>query len=103
LLATKANLTAFVQEAQTLESTAALGPGSPQADMVKELQQVLTQLGFPAAVSGTFDAETEAAVVAFKRANQLVATYKLADGSAAVHPFIDEPTKQVLISKLGGA
>ncbi|MEB3223893.1 MAG: peptidoglycan-binding domain-containing protein [Candidatus Sericytochromatia bacterium] len=103
LLPTRDNVAAFAAEAQRLEATRALGPGSAQADMVRELQQVLTQLGFVAPVTGAFDAATEAAVVAFKRANQLVAPYKQGDGAAAVHPFIDEATTQALIRRLGGA
>lgn len=54
------------------------------------------------AASGQFDQATADAVLKFKRANNLVATYKLADGTAAVHPFIDEATKQAMIRKLSG-
>ncbi|MEB3330049.1 MAG: peptidoglycan-binding domain-containing protein, partial [Candidatus Sericytochromatia bacterium] len=103
LLATRDNVTAFAREAQRLETSGAMGPGALQADLVRELQQVLTQLGFATPATGTFDAATEAAVLAFKRSHQLVAPYKLADGTDAVHPFIDEQTQQALISKLGEA
>ena len=43
-----------------------------------------------------------AAVLAFKKAKNLGATYKLADNTPAFHPFIDEATKQAMIRKLSG-
>lgn len=98
-----ANVAAFREIlARTTAEPGVIGPGSTNADAVKELQQVLTQFGFPCAVTGQFDAATVDAVLKFKRANNLGASYKLADGTAAVHPFIDEATKQAMIRKLSG-
>ncbi|MEB3285334.1 MAG: peptidoglycan-binding protein [Candidatus Sericytochromatia bacterium] len=102
LLAESSNIEAFQREAAELEGMDALGPGSNKTEMIKELQQVLNTFGLKVNQNGLFDAETAAAVLAFKRENNLFARYKMADGSQGIHPFVDEATKQAMIRKLGG-
>jgi hypothetical protein len=63
---------------------------------------VLNQFGLTVPLTGQFDAATTAAVLSFKQSQGLFASYKQADGTLAVHPFIDEATKQAMIKKLGG-
>ena len=101
ILATKENVAAFTAEAMALQAQIPVGPGSVDTQAITELQQVLTGWGYPVAQTGQFDAATEAAVLKFKRDNGLVATYKMADGTQAVHPYIDESTKQFMLKKLG--
>jgi peptidoglycan hydrolase-like protein with peptidoglycan-binding domain len=102
ILATPENVAAFMAEAKALEAQIPVGPGSVDTQAITELQQLLSGWGYPVTATGTFDAATEAAVLKFKRDNNLFATYKLADGSQALHPYIDEATKQFMIKKLGG-
>ncbi|MEB3329703.1 MAG: peptidoglycan-binding domain-containing protein [Candidatus Sericytochromatia bacterium] len=96
ILPTRDNLEAFLREAQALEATRALGPGSIEPAAIAQLQQVLQRLGYRVAPSGTWDQATSDAVLTFKRAQGLVASYRLANGLPAVHPFIDEPARQAL-------
>lgn len=103
ILATRENLTAFQSASAELERTKAMGPGAnDNVDAVRELQQVLAMWGHQVPTSGVFDPATVAAVLAFKKAENLFANYQMADGSKGVHPFIDEATKAAMIRKLGG-
>jgi hypothetical protein len=102
ILATRENFDAFVKEAQALEAANAVGPGSTDKDAVTELQQVLTTFGIPVPVTGQFDQATANAVLQYKKSKNLTASYKLADGTPAVHPFIDDATKNAMIAQLGG-
>jgi N-acetyl-anhydromuramyl-L-alanine amidase AmpD len=101
ILATRENFDAFVKEAQALEAQNAVGPGTTQKDAVTELQQILAQWGYAVQQNGTFDQATADAVIKFKRDNGVAATYKMADGTAGVHPFVDDATKAVMMKKLG--
>jgi N-acetyl-anhydromuramyl-L-alanine amidase AmpD len=102
ILATRENFDAFMKEAQALEAQNAIGPGSTDKEAITELQQILAQWGYPVQATGQFDQATTDAVIKFKKDNNLAATYKMVDGTAAFHPFIDEATKQAMIKKLGG-
>lgn len=102
ILATRENFDAFMKEAQALEAQNAVGPGSTDKEAITELQQILAQWGYTVQQTGAFDQATTDAVIKFKRDNGLAASYKMADGTPAVHPFIDDATKAVMIKKLGG-
>ncbi|MNT64626.1 putative peptidoglycan binding domain protein [compost metagenome] len=66
-----------------------------------ELQQILAQWGYAVQQNGTFDQATADAVIKFKRDNGVAASYKMADGTPGVHPFVDDATKAVMMKKLG--
>jgi peptidoglycan hydrolase-like protein with peptidoglycan-binding domain len=100
LLATRENFDAFMKEAQALEAVNALGPGSTQTESISELQQLLAGWGYAVAATGQFDQATIDAVTKFKKDNGVAATYKLADGTPGVHPFVDEATKAAMIKRL---
>ena len=55
LLATPANVQAFLNEVKTYETDGALGPGSANTQAVKDLQTVLAQFGFQVPATGTYD------------------------------------------------
>jgi N-acetyl-anhydromuramyl-L-alanine amidase AmpD len=96
------NFDAFMREAQAIEAERAIGPGSTERDAITELQGLMAGWGYAVAATGVFDAATEAALVKFKQDNGLAASYRLADGSPAYHPFIDAATKAKMVQKLGG-
>jgi hypothetical protein len=102
ILATPENFKAFITEAQALESVNALGPGSTQTESITELQQLLAGWGYAVAATGQFDQATVDAVTKFKKDNGVAATYKMADGTPGVHPFVDEATKAAMIKRLNG-
>ncbi|MDB5098708.1 MAG: hypothetical protein JWM80_3129, partial [Cyanobacteria bacterium RYN_339] len=102
ILATRENYDAFMKEAQALEATKALGPGSADPASITELQNLLKQWGYAVTPNGQFDQATVAAVLQFKKASNLPASYKMADGTQGYHPFIDQATKQAMIAKLQG-
>lgn len=101
---TVANMQAFVQWANTFDRPGNLGPMkyvmTPDATFdratqndaaaVRRLQQGLARRGYAVAVNGTYDAATERAVVAFKRAQGLTEAYNGPDGRPVVNPFADE-------------
>jgi hypothetical protein len=99
---TRENFTAFMAEAQAIEATNALGPGTADSKSVTELQTLLKQWGMAVNVSGQWDQATTDAVLKFKHDAGLHASYKLKDGNFAFHPFIDEATKAAMIKKLQG-
>ena len=79
------------------------GSAMPQSAAVRgRLQGLMAGWGYAVPSTGAFDAATEAALVKFKQDNGLAATYRLADGSSAYHPFIDAATKAKMVQKLGG-
>jgi N-acetyl-anhydromuramyl-L-alanine amidase AmpD len=92
LLPTKENVTAFLAEARSYEQNSTLGPGSPNAEGISEVQGVLKNWGYTVTVNGTYDHATGEAVKAFKRANGLHQTYKSADGNWAVNEYLDNAT-----------
>lgn len=104
IAASRANFDAFMAEAGKLEQEAGVvGPNlnaTPEA--VQELQTILGMWGYAVTVTGQFDAATVAAVNQFKRSNGISYNFQMADGSAGVHPYIDQRTKDVMIKKLGG-
>jgi N-acetyl-anhydromuramyl-L-alanine amidase AmpD len=100
--ASRENFDAFMREAQAIEAERAIGPGSTERDAITELQGLMAGWGYAVAATGAFDAATEAALVKFKQDNGLAASYRLADGSPAYHPFIDAATKAKMVQKLGG-
>jgi hypothetical protein len=103
ILATQANFTAFMNEAQALEAQDAIGPGAPAGEAITELQQLLSTWGYTVQATGQWDDATTAAVLQFKKDNGLKASYVMADGSPGYNPFIDSTTKQAMITKLQGA
>jgi N-acetyl-anhydromuramyl-L-alanine amidase AmpD len=92
LLPTKENVTAFLNEARSYEQNGTIGPGSPNAQAITDLQGVLKEWGFNVTVNGSFDNATSEAVKAFKVANGLHQTYKMADGNWAVNEYLDNAT-----------
>lgn len=92
LLPTKENVTAFLEEARSYEQNGTLGPGSPNADAIQDVQAALAGWGYPVTPNGTYDHATGEAIKAFKRANGLHQTYKMADGSWAVNEYLDNTT-----------
>ncbi len=92
LLPTKDNVNAFLAEARSYEQNGTLGPGSPNAAAVTELQGALKNWGFSVTVNGSFDNATGEAIKAFKKANGLHQTYKSTDGSWAVNEYLDNAT-----------
>jgi hypothetical protein len=80
-----------------------LGPGSTDTAGIKQLQQALTMLGATGVTqTGQYDPATQNAVKAFKRANGLHQSYKMADGTLAVNEYLDYQTYQKMQQKLTG-
>lgn len=107
LLPTKENVDAFVTEVQGYAAPGpggfqTLGPGSPNTDAIQQIQTALKAWGYPAEVTGQYDAPTQAAVKAFKQANGLRQTYKSADGNFAVNEYLDFQTYQKMQEKASG-
>jgi peptidoglycan hydrolase-like protein with peptidoglycan-binding domain len=104
ILATPDNFKAFTAAAAALQAEAgAMGPGlNENPEAVNELQQLLKQWGYQVNQTGKFDNDTVAAVLKFKKDNNISYGYVMADGTPGVHPFIDQKTKDVMIKKLGG-
>jgi hypothetical protein len=104
ILETVDNFAKFMTAAQAIEAaTDVIGPGLRDTkETCTELQQVLKQFGYDVTINGTFDQATVAAVLKFKKDNNISYGYQMADGSAGVHPYIDKPTKDAMIKKLGG-
>lgn len=92
LLPTKENVQAFLAEARSYEQNGTLGPGSPNAQAVTEIQTALKNWGYNVTVNGTYDAATGDAVKAFKRANGIHQSYQMADGSWGVNEYFDNAT-----------
>ncbi|MEB3329706.1 MAG: peptidoglycan-binding protein [Candidatus Sericytochromatia bacterium] len=104
ILATRENVSRFLAAAAALEvEQGVVGPGlNDNRDTMLEVQQVLNQFGANLPLTGTFDAATVEAMLAFKKAEGLVQDYVMADGTAGVHPYVDGRTKAHLIERLGG-
>ncbi len=107
LLPTKENVDAFVTEVQGYAAPGpggfqVLGPGSPNTEAIGQIQTALKAWGFPAEVTGQYDAPTQAAVKAFKQANGLHQTYKTPDGNFAVNEYFDYQTFQKMQEKMNG-
>lgn len=60
------------------------------AAKVRTLQGALARRGYAVPATGTFDAATERAVVAFKKVYNLTEPFRTADGRPAVTPFVNE-------------
>jgi len=105
LLATRENVQAFMAEVQgytqpTADGFRTLGPGATDSTAVKQAQEALSRLGFPVPVTGSYDAATQAAVKAFKSANGLQQSYRLADGRLAVNEYLEPQTFRKMVEKL---
>ncbi|MEB3223890.1 MAG: peptidoglycan-binding domain-containing protein [Candidatus Sericytochromatia bacterium] len=102
--ATKDNVAKFLAAAAALElELGIVGPGlNDTRDTMLEVQQVLNQFGARLQLTGSFDAATVEAMLAFKKAQGLVQDYVMADGTPGVHPYVDGRTKAHLIKLLGG-
>ncbi|MNR85263.1 putative peptidoglycan binding domain protein [compost metagenome] len=100
LLATPANVQAFLNEVKTYETDGALGPGSTNTQAVKDLQTVLAQFGFSVPATGVYDNVTAQAVIAFKTQNGLRQTYQAANGQFAVNEYADKQTLELIMKKL---
>jgi len=102
LQATAENLQAFQAAWGRLSSDpGAIGPGQNDTpDAVAELQQVMTLLGYPVAVTGVLDPATQHALSTFKIAHNLTDGYNLANGSAGALPWVDQRTKDIMVQRL---
>ncbi len=102
LYPTEQNVQAFMAEAQQNQADGALGPGSNQTQAIRDVQAALAGWGYRLAVTGVFDASTQAAVVAFKRNEGIVQSYRATDGSWAVNGLADARTLDRMMQKLQG-
>jgi len=100
LLPTAENIAAFRQEVGSYASDGSLGPGSNQANAIRDLQTVLGRFGYSVQVNGQFDQATAQAVIAFKRANGIRQGYRAADGNWAVNEYADRRTLEVVMAQL---
>lgn len=102
LQANSANVQAFLTEVQGYQSGGALGPGSNDTADIKQMQQLLVHLGYSSvSPSGTWDAATSQAVIAFKTKNGLHQTYKAADGNWAINEYADATTLKLMMQQAG--
>lgn len=107
LLPTKANVDAFVAEVQSYSQPGPngyqmLGPGSSDTQAITQIQQALKSWGYPANVTGQYDAATQQAVKAFKKDNGLHQNYQMSDGSWAINEYLDYQTAQAMQKKASG-
>lgn len=107
LYPTKENVQAFMTEVQGYSNASAgvLGPGAT-GQAVTDLQGALQKLGFQVTVTGTYDQATAAAVHGFKASNNIMQSYRTADGQFAVNEYADLSTQAVIKTKanmVGGA
>ena len=98
IFATPDNVNAFLAEVKGYQTDGALGPGSAQKQAVSDLQTLLQKLGYQVTPSGNYDAATQQAVIAYKRANGLHQTYKAQDGNWAVNEYADRQTLMALMA-----
>jgi hypothetical protein len=98
--ATLTNYLAFMSEAETIQNENDLGPGSTDTQSVTQLQQMLSSWGYSCPTTGQFDQTTIDAVLKFKQDNDLYSSYKMADGTSGLNPFINASTKVTMINKL---
>jgi hypothetical protein len=97
---TEENVSAFLAEVREYERDGTLGPGTTQTAAVRDLQRALVRFGYQVTVSGEFDEATGRAVVAYKKANGLRQTYRMADGNWAVNEYIDPDTFNSMMARL---
>lgn len=86
---TLTDLAAFDAEAARLARVGALGPGSSQRAVIKDLQKALRLQGATVRETGIFDDGTATAVIAWKRARGLHEPFRDARGDWAVRPSVD--------------
>ncbi len=103
LLATPANVQAFLNEVKTYETDGALGPGSANTQAVKDLQTVLAQFGFAVPATGVYDNVTAQAIIQFKTQNGIRQSYAAANGQPAVNEYADKQTLEFIMKKLEAA
>ena len=94
------NVQAFLAEARQNQTEGALGPGSPASQPIRDLQSALASWGYRLATTGVYDEATQAAVVAFKRNEGIVQSYRAADGTWAVNGLADARTLERMMQKL---
>ncbi|MEB3186320.1 MAG: peptidoglycan-binding protein [bacterium] len=94
------NVQAFLAEARQNQTEGALGPGSPASQPIRDLQSALASWGYRLATTGVYDESTQAAVVAFKRNEGIVQSYRAADGTWAVNGLADARTLERMMQKL---
>ncbi|HBN07449.1 MAG TPA: hypothetical protein DD435_01980 [Cyanobacteria bacterium UBA8530] len=100
LLPTKDNVRRFLQAAKGYQEGRALGPGTPDDAVVKDLQRGLGEMGFPVEVNGEYDEKTMQAVRAFKHSECLHEGYQVEDGHWAVNEYATPETIQVMKRQL---
>ncbi|MBU6429967.1 MAG: peptidoglycan-binding protein, partial [Cyanobacteria bacterium REEB65] len=103
LLATPANVNAFLAEVQAYPTEGVLGPGSTDTATITDLQKGLAQLGYSVQATGIYDQATQQAVMAFKEASGLHQSYQAANGNWAVNEYLDPQTLALLNQKLQAA
>jgi peptidoglycan hydrolase-like protein with peptidoglycan-binding domain len=103
LLATPENVQAFLNEVKTYETDGALGPGSANAQAVKDLQTVLAKFGYAVPATGVYDNVTAQAIIQFKTQNGIRQSYKAANGQPAVNEYADKQTLEFIMKKLEAA
>ena len=74
-----------------------------QTSAIRDLQTALSRFGYPVQVSGTYDAATANAVIAFKKADGIHQTYRASDGNWAVNEYADRNTLMAIMQKLQAA
>jgi peptidoglycan hydrolase-like protein with peptidoglycan-binding domain len=100
LFATPENVQAFLNEVKTYETDGALGPGSANAQAVKDLQTVLAKFGYSVPATGVYDNMTAQAIIHFKTQNGLRQSYLAASGQPAVNEYADKQTLEFIMKKL---
>lgn len=92
------NVQAYLAEMQQEASDGSIGPTTQDPTSITQLQQALTQLGYPVTASGQYDAATRQAVQRFKQAHGLHQSYLDASGAADINVVADRQTLQLILS-----
>ncbi|HBN08912.1 MAG TPA: hypothetical protein DD435_09775 [Cyanobacteria bacterium UBA8530] len=87
LLPTQANVDAFLAETRAFKTNGALGPGMEAPADIKEMQTILSKLGYSVKVNCLYDEATAAAVVKFKKDVGIHENYKTDDGKWAINEY----------------
>lgn len=99
LLATQENVDAFLADTRAYKTDGTLGPGMDSPADIREMQTILSKLGYDVTVNSVYDEATTAAVMKFKKDEGLHENYKLADGSYAVNQYATRATLVKLLEK----
>ncbi|MEB3298704.1 MAG: peptidoglycan-binding domain-containing protein [Candidatus Sericytochromatia bacterium] len=95
------NIKAFMDEVSSYAETA-IGPDVGSPDKVRNLQWVLSGIGYDVRPTGQWDEATSRAVIDFKRRQGMHQGYLLADDTPAINEYVTEDVVQRMVDVAEG-